>query len=221
MHPSIRVALGLCGSLLVHSELCAQGMIAGLARDDRTGKPLACIDVAMVNAAGDTVARTRTFDGGLFELPAPPEGVYRLRFWAWGIYPVTSAPDTLGPLSEREVEHRLRLLLATDTSSRAGSFADSVGLAPPQYVSRNASPKYPMARQNTRDEGTVVARYLVDARGVLDPSSIETLAASDRSFARSVETFLRESTFTPGRREHQPVCDLVTQQFVFRFARTP
>jgi len=61
----------------------------------------------------------------------------------------------------------------------------------------------------------------VDARGVLDPSSIETLAASDRSFARSVETFLRESTFTPGRREHQPVCDLVTQQFVFRFARTP
>jgi TonB family protein len=203
-------------ALLLTSRLEAQGIIAGVAKDKHTGTALSCIDVAMTNARGDTVARTRTFDGGMFQFAAPPDGIYRLHFWAWGVYPVSSAPDSLGPTSEREVEHRLRLLLSADSSNRNHDYADSAALAPPQRVPRNASPEYPAARRRSGDQGTVVVRYLVDALGVLQPSSIETLASSDRSFARSVETFLREAKFTPGRRNHEPVCDLVTQQFMFR-----
>lgn len=216
---SVRTLVAMCSAMLVHANLEAQGVIAGVAKDEHTGAALSCIDVAMTNARGDTVARTRTFDGGSFQFSAPPHGMYRLHFISWGTYPVTTAPDSLGPTSYREVEHRLRLSLAADTTRLGYVYLDRAASAPPQLRNRGLLPEYPLARKRNGEEGTVVVRYLVDALGVLQPSSMETLASSHRSFALSVEAFLRAAEFSPGRRNHEPVCDLVTQQIDFRLVR--
>lgn len=193
----------------------AQGAVAGYVFDKTTGRAMPCIDVALVRGDSEVVARTRTVAGGGFILAPPATGQYRLRFSAYGVRSAFTPPDTLSPLSERDVVYRIVFNTARDSTTRA-RWTDADPDAPPLPIDPTAGPQYPEAMRRSALEGNVVARYLVDSMGVIDEASIERLLESDQRLFAAVRTFLQTARFRPGRRDNAPVCDLVTQEFRFR-----
>jgi hypothetical protein len=83
-------ALALCRP----AHLSAQTE-AGVARDQKSGAPLECLHVALVDSANRAVAHTVTDAAGQFQLEAPRPGPYRVRFALFGWEPLTGPLDTL------------------------------------------------------------------------------------------------------------------------------
>ena len=67
-----------------------------------------------------------------------------------------------------------------------------------------------------RVDGVVIVAYVVDANGLVEPSSIRILQASHAGLVGSAAATVRSCTFDPGRRGTQPVRTLVTQRVTFR-----
>lgn len=68
---------------------------AGVARDARTHKPIACLHVALVDSADRPLVHTVTDTAGRFMLEAPHPGRYRVRFETFGWAPLGGPIDTL------------------------------------------------------------------------------------------------------------------------------
>jgi TonB family protein len=78
-------------------------------------------------------------------------------------------------------------------------------------------PRYPVHLRNAREEGDVVATYIIDTLGHVMRSTAEITAESDRAFGESVCTFLASAKFVPipigGRKRTVRILD---QHFKFR-----
>jgi protein TonB len=83
-------------------------------------------------------------------------------------------------------------------------------------VTRAAVPRYPDALKSVNIEGQVVARYIVDARGRVEPGSIQILSATHKLFADAVREALLEARYRPAEVGGQPVRQLVEQPFIFK-----
>ncbi len=211
----VRVAFACVFSVAAAGSLYAQGTIAGIALDETTGGALPCIDVSLVRNDGEVVARTRTLGDGAFMMPAPPSGVYRIKFRMFGAYTLESPYDTLTPDADRETIHKLGFRIATSESSEWG-YSSSDGDRPPRPIDREARPQYPyLASQNRRD-GEVFMRYLVNADGTVREQFTQSVADSHATFERTVRKFIHSTAFEPGHRNQQPVGDLVLQRFSFK-----
>lgn len=86
-------------------------------------------------------------------------------------------------------------------------------------VATSAAPAYPPLLLNEGIEGTVVVRYVVEANGLADSSSLQIISATRREFADAVRAAIPHMRFTPARIDELPVRQLVEQPFSFRIQR--
>jgi protein TonB len=76
-------------------------------------------------------------------------------------------------------------------------------------------PRYPDALRRAGVEGEVVARFVVDSAGCVDPASITILRADDELFARAVRAALGGLRFMPAQAGGRKVAQLVQLPFTF------
>ncbi|CAN5226556.1 hypothetical protein BH23GEM2_BH23GEM2_14030 [soil metagenome] len=86
-------------------------------------------------------------------------------------------------------------------------------------MANSAAPAYPALLLSEGIEGTVLVRYVVEANGLADSSSLEILSATRREFADAVRAAIPHMRFTPARINERPVRQLVEQPFSFRIRR--
>ena len=83
-------------------------------------------------------------------------------------------------------------------------------------VTRAPVPRYPDALKSVSVTGEVMAQYIVDARGRVEPGSIKILSATHKLFGDAVRRALLEARFRPAEVGGQPVRQLVEQPFIFK-----
>lgn len=93
--------------LLVAAPVHAQGYVGGYTVDSATSEPLPCVEVALVDTSGCVVTRQLSVNDGMFQLDAPPRGVYRLRFSVWYHEPLVGPGEELEPIMERARKYAL------------------------------------------------------------------------------------------------------------------
>ena len=86
-------------------------------------------------------------------------------------------------------------------------------------VANSAAPAYPQVLLSEGVEGVVLVRYVVEANGLADSSSLEVVSATRPEFADAVRAALPHMRFTPARMDERPVRQLVQQPFSFRIRR--
>jgi TonB family protein len=83
-------------------------------------------------------------------------------------------------------------------------------------VTRAAVPRYPDALKSVNVTGEVIAQYVVDQRGRVEPGSIRILSSTHKLFADAVRRALLEARYRPAEVNGQPVRQLVEQPFIFK-----
>ncbi len=86
-------------------------------------------------------------------------------------------------------------------------------------VTRSVSPRYPDALKSVNVEGEVIVRYIVDARGRVEPGSIEILSTAHKLFSDAVRRALLDMRFRAAEANGQAVRQLVEQPFRFRLTQ--
>ncbi len=110
---------------------------------------------------------------------------------------------------------------ALDTVRRAGrtyatSDLDRRPETPPQL-----DLVYPVRAQRHREEGRVLAKFVIDTTGAVPLDSLRILLSDGEPFTREVQRALSRATYVPGRRGGRPVNTVVWQWFVFRLRDGP
>ncbi|MBK6485611.1 MAG: TonB family protein [Gemmatimonadetes bacterium] len=82
-----------------------------------------------------------------------------------------------------------------------------------------ATPQYPTQLASAGIEGTVVARFVVDTLGRVEPGSIQLSAGSHALFGQSVREALGRMRFDPAESGGRSVRQLVQQSFTFSLTR--
>jgi len=90
-----RAAAAVVFALCRPAHLLAQTE-AGVARDAKTGAPLECLHVALIDSTNRAIAHAVTDANGQFQLEAPHPGSFRVRFELFGWEPLGGPLDTLG-----------------------------------------------------------------------------------------------------------------------------
>jgi TonB family protein len=80
-------------------------------------------------------------------------------------------------------------------------------------------PRYPDPLRTSRLEGTVIATYVVDTLGRVEPSSFKAREATHPLFEQAVRTAVMQQRFRAAEWNGKRVRQLVEQQFVFRLNR--
>jgi TonB family protein len=86
-------------------------------------------------------------------------------------------------------------------------------------VTRAPEPRYPDALKSVGVVGEVHMRYIVDARGRVEPGSIQVISATHKLFADAVRAALLNARYRPAEVGGQPVRQLVEQPFIFKLDR--
>lgn len=189
--------------LLCAGAAHAQGVVGGRVLDETSAKPLACIEVALVNAADRMVARTRTRPDGSFEFAAPELGVYRLAFLMSRHTPLYSAPDSLTPSTDKEQTYRVALEFDPSPSGYVDSEAAGLWFTEPGQPT-GASPRDFGARHL---DGFVVARYAIGLDGRVIPTSVDVLYSSAPAYDRAFRASILQTRFITSRfPEREPLC---------------
>lgn len=183
----------------------AQGIV-GVVADSATNEPLRCVDVALVDSTDHVLAWTSTGAEGAFRFDSSASGAHHLRFNVWHHTPIAAPlPSTAaGP------PMRYRLAFELGDQQKPKYWPDTTDSPPGRLLQfpKGGLP-YPPELRAKHIEGGVLTRYVLDAKGFVDPASIRILESDDPAFSASVEGFLRGVQLTPARRAGRPVCALV------------
>lgn len=90
---------------------------------------------------------------------------------------------------------------------------------PVRYVQGTAAPMYPDSLFRAGVAGHVVARFVVDTAGAVEPRSVDIESATLPAFGQAVREALRSATFTPARVGGAVVRQLVEMPFEFHPAK--
>jgi protein TonB len=82
-----------------------------------------------------------------------------------------------------------------------------------------ARPRYPDLLRSAGVEGEVLAQFVVDTTGHVEPGSIRVLRSAHALFAQAVERALPQARFIPAEAGGRRVRQLVQQPFAFAIAR--
>ena len=99
-------------------------------------------------------------------------------------------------------------------ASRAVYSSDQVD-EPAQLDRGSAAPVYPDSLWRARIAGRVVAEFIVDTAGAIEPGSLRIAATTHPFFASAVRAALDEATFRPARIGGKAVRQVVQLPFVF------
>lgn len=80
---------------------------------------------------------------------------------------------------------------------------------------------YPNALRAANVEGSVLLQFVVDAKGMVDTTTIKVLKSTHDSFSLSARATLRRTHFTPAEVGGRRVKQLVQMPFQFSLKRTP
>jgi TonB family protein len=114
--------------------------------------------------------------------------------------------------SDGDVEGRSRGL----GSGRSGRAYSESQVDRAVQVTRAATPRYPDALRSVNIQGEVIVSYIVDARGRVEPGSINVISATHKLFADAVRVALLNARYRPAEVGGQPVRQLVEQPFIFK-----
>ncbi|HEX9893348.1 MAG TPA: energy transducer TonB [Gemmatimonadales bacterium] len=104
------------------------------------------------------------------------------------------------------------------STSRAGSETDPFAaeeVDEPVVPLYQPAPRYPPALQHVGVTGRVVARFVVDTLGVVEPESWREVSADHGSFAAAAREATLKARFRPARVGGRPVRQLVQQAIIF------
>jgi TonB family protein len=88
-----------------------------------------------------------------------------------------------------------------------------------QQIPGTGTLRYPGAMRSAKREGEVLAQFVVDAKGMVETSTLKVLKSTDPAFTKAVAEALPTMRFTPARVHGTPVKQLVEQPFTFELAR--
>ncbi|HJP59345.1 MAG TPA: TonB family protein, partial [Gemmatimonadaceae bacterium] len=86
---------------------------------------------------------------------------------------------------------------------------------PARLTPASASPAYPDSLWRAAVAGRVVAEFIVDAEGAIEPGSLRIVSSTHPYFTSAVKAALDDAVFTPARLGGQPVRQIVQVPFVF------
>lgn len=86
---------------------------------------------------------------------------------------------------------------------------------PATQIPGTGTPTYPSALQAAGVEGTVIAQFVVNTDGTVDPRTFKALESPHELFTASVRRALADMRFTPAEAGGHRVKQLVQQPFVF------
>jgi TonB family protein len=195
----------------------AQNIVGGFAVEPEKRRPLACIEVVMVDSGGRVVAHTRTAHDGSFQFDSPDSGRYRYRFEMLDHESLYSPFVSLDKSSTTAEQFQLDFGDPLKTTRTPPS--DTAADAGPWPKPTNRGPRYPPDLRGSEVDGDVLMRFVIDSAGTVDQATIRVLRSNDREFTESVQAFLRRARFEPAHRNHRPVCSLVDMPFEFRISR--
>lgn len=124
-----------------------------------------------------------------------------------------------------------RALGAAPTGGAPGGLPGGTGPAPadgiwsPHLVEREvvplggAAPRYPETLRGAGTEGTVVAEFVVDTAGRVEPATVTIVERAHPLFEQAVRQALRGMRFRPAEAGGRTVRQLVRQPFVFALRR--
>ena len=90
---------------------------------------------------------------------------------------------------------------------------------PVMQAPHSVAPRYPEILKSAGVEGEVVASFVVDATGHVEPGSFQVLRATHSAFVAAVRNALPSMAFLPAEIGGQKVRQLVQQPFVFAITR--
>jgi TonB family protein len=202
----VRTTLAIALSLAA-APLAAQQAVGGLALDARTGTPLRCLEVALQDTAGHTLAHTRTAVDGTFRFDSSSGGLQQLEFGAWRHLPVKAAVLQVGAAGQLP---RYQLLFDAAPGVPPVLWPDTTD-SPPGPPVKFVPPRTPTHLMMRGIGGSVLVRYVVDSTGRVDRSTIEVLESTGKEWTRTVVDYLRANQFAPARRAGRAVCALEYQ----------
>jgi TonB family protein len=86
---------------------------------------------------------------------------------------------------------------------------------PATPLGKSRVPRYPGLLQSARQEGSVVAFFVVDTMGRVEPASFRTASSTHTLFTESVRSAVLAMRFRPAEVAGHPVRQLVEQRFIF------
>ena len=201
MRTSILLAL-----LLAASPLGAQSIV-GVTADSASNEPLRCVDVALEDSVNHVLAWSSTGDEGTFRFDSATTRAHHIRFVVWHHRSIVAPAATDGSTP------RYRLSFEANARGKPKLWPDTTDSPPGRIIGFPAEGmRYPPDLRKKRIEGGVVTRYVLDATGFVDPTSIRILESSDPEFSSAATKFLQQIQLAPARRGGKPVCALVWQQ---------
>ena len=236
-HWRLAAALTLTLALCWPTHLAAQTE-AGVARDAKSGAPLECLHVALVDSTNRAIAHTVTDATGQFQLEAPHPGPYRVRFELFGWEPLGGPLDTLadGDFKQRrypldfvnvmtpkglplrsildtaESVHKQHDLEEKEAYSRfyraLREKEDSAAWRSRGITSVGTGVRYPEGLRRQGVQGSVVEQVIIDSTGQARPDSWQTLRSAHQDFEKAVRTAREDWHWRPALMAGKPVCEL-------------
>ena len=203
-------------SLTAHAQPPAQ---SGIARDGRQGTPLACLHVVLLDSAERAVAHTVTDSAGTFVLVAPAAGVYRVGFEILGWQRLEGPVDTLRDGEMRERAYPLTFGSAGEGVLPAAELrrGDGAGWRSASVTTPDADIRFPTSMRASGKAGSVVAQYVVDARGRVRSESWRPITSTHPDYLAALRAHAPAMRYEPARLDGQPVCQLVRNQVNFEW----
>jgi TonB family protein len=205
--------------LCVAVPASAQGYIGGHLLDSATASPLPCVQVSLLDTAGQVVARQMSSSDGAFQLDAPPRGAYRLRFFIWAHDPMLGPVELLEPSTERARKYLLTFREESKPQRWQRSQLDTAADAPsgPPMNPKEVSLRYPQELRLSGVQGDVTAHFVVDSTGRVVPMTVQIVRSTHHEFTNVVRKYLEKVQLQPARLDHRPVCTLKRDwPFTFR-----
>ena len=226
-------ALALCWP----AHLTAQSE-GGVARDAKSGAPLECLHVALVDSANRAVAHTVTDAAGQFLLEAPHPGPYRVRFELFGWEPLGGPLDTLADGDFKQRRYPLdftgillpkdlprRTVLDSAESVRAehdrqerdaylrfyrelNAREDSTAWRSRVLLPIKTKVKYPRELYVRRMQGSVVVQVIIDSTGKARSETWQTLRSAHGDFEKAARAMLDDLQWSPAFLGGRPSCEL-------------
>jgi TonB family protein len=141
--------------------------------------------------------------------------------------PSSLPPITLAPVPD--VPFRIVTGPAAPATGQTGSAAPARDALAPydaafvekqvELMAHQPVPRYPEVLRVSGVEGHVIARFVVDTLGRVEPKSVDVTDATHQLFADAVRDVLLRQRFVPAEAGARRVRQLVVQPFEFRISR--
>jgi TonB family protein len=212
MRPLASIRLGLCLALLAPAPAAAQ-VIMGRLVDAKSRAPLPGV-VVRVPLSADSAVTMRSADDGAFSLLLPGAGRYQVQIFVTAESPVVS--DTIDLAADAVVQREFLV----ERPAAPALFEFQVD-RPVRPISGVVGPRYPEALRDQRVEGEVLAQWVVDSTGRVEPGSFKVLKATSPEFVAAVRDVVYAMRYQPAEIGGRRVRQVVHQPFQFQLTDGP